>query len=134
MRHKLRLFNLVLIVVLVFIFTACTIPKTAAETTAAVTTAIGKIAYISYRDGNSEIYIMNVDGSEQVRLTNNPAEGWGPTFSSDGFKIAFTSDRYGNYEIYTMNIDGSEQINLTNNSALDMQPSFSPDGSKITFD
>ncbi len=60
---------------------------------------------------------MNVDGSEQVRLTNNPAYDWDPSFSPDGSKIAFESYRDGNDEIYIMNIDGSEQVNLTNNLA-----------------
>ena len=96
MRHKLRLFNLILIVVFIFSFTACTIPKTvtetttaettimettASETTASETTAKDKIAFVSDRDGNFEIYIMNVDGSEQVNLTNNPAVDALPSFS-----------------------------------------------------
>ena len=94
MRHKLRLLNLVLIVVFIFSFTACTTPKTAteatvttiiettaSETTTSEATTKYKIAFDSGRDGNVEIYIMNVDGSEQVRLTNNPAGDGGPSFS-----------------------------------------------------
>ena len=42
----------------------------------------GKIAFFSYRDGDYEIYVMNADGSNQTRLTNNPAgdraPSWGP--------------------------------------------------------
>ena len=45
------------------------------------TTTEGKIAFASDRDGNDEIYMINVDGSEQVRLTNNPANDWYPSFS-----------------------------------------------------
>jgi len=44
-------------------------------------TTKGKIVFTSSRDGNYEIYIMNVDGSEQVNLTNNPATDWNPSFS-----------------------------------------------------
>ena len=125
MRQKLRLLNLVLIVVFIFSFTACTTPKTATETTTAETiitettapetTAKYKIAFMSDRDGNNEIYTINVDGSEQVRLTNNPADDADPSFSPDGSKIVFYSGRDGNYEIYTINVDGSEQTNITNN-------------------
>ena len=97
------------------------------------TTTKGKIAFDSSRDGDGEIYIMNIDGSEQIRLTNNTANDWDPCFSPDGSKIAFESDRDGNFEIYIMNIDGSGQLNLTNNLADDGEPSFSPDGSKIAF-
>jgi len=45
------------------------------------TTTKGKIALASYRDGNFEIYIMNVDGSKQTRLTDNPAIDSQPVFS-----------------------------------------------------
>jgi len=131
MRHKLRLFNLILIVVFIFSLTACTIPKTVTETTTAETTIIettakDKIAFVSDRDGNFEIYIMNVDGSEQTRLTDNLDCDWAPSFSPDGSKIAFASYRDGNGEIYIMNVDGSEQVNLTNNPANDYYPSFLP--------
>ena len=91
----------------------------------------GKIAFGSLRDGDFEIYIMNADGSNQTRLTNN--RGWDPCFSPDGNKIAFVSDRDGNIEIYVMDADGSNQTNLTNNQASDGDPCFSPDGIKIAF-
>ncbi len=93
-----------------------------------------KIAFLSDRDGNSEIYIMNTDGSAQTNLTNNPAGDYNPEFSPDGTKIAFYSDRDGASEIYIMNTDGSAQTNLTNNPAADYNPHFSPDGTKITFE
>jgi len=62
---------------------------------------------------------MNIDGSEQTNLTNNPSEDCCPIYSLDGTKIAFLTNRDGNWEIYSMNIDGSEQINLTNNPDYD---------------
>ncbi len=40
----------------------------------------GKIAFFSYRDGDFEIYVMNADGSNQTRLTNNPALDMAPVF------------------------------------------------------
>ena len=51
----------------------------------------GKIVFVSNRDGNSEIYKMEYDGSHQVRLTNNAAEDLSPDWSPDGSKIAFIS-------------------------------------------
>ncbi len=92
-----------------------------------------KIAFVSVRDGNAEIYIMNIDGSKQTNVTNNPAHDDLPCLSHDGTKIAFESDRDGNFEIYIMNVDGSEQRRLTNNPAVDTDPCFSPDGSRIAF-
>jgi hypothetical protein len=93
----------------------------------------GKIAFESARDGNLEIYVMNADGSEQTRLTDNPASDSDPTWSVDGQKIAFSSNRDGNWQIYAMNADGSGQTRLTDNRANDAYPAWSPDGQKIAF-
>lgn len=101
----------------------------------------GKIAFVSFRDGNPEIYSMNPDGSEVTRLTNAaghpdiPFSGldfW-PAFSPDGKKIIFSSDRDGNLELYTMNPDGSAQTRLTDSPTGELDPVFSPDGSRIAF-
>ncbi len=95
---------------------------------------ISKIVFASYvGEGNSEIYIMNADGSGQTRLTNNTSDDKEPSFSANGTKIAFVSNRDGNEEIYIMNSDGSGQTRLTNNNANDNLPSLSHDGSKIAF-
>ena len=93
----------------------------------------GKIAFVTDRDGNFEIYVMNADGSGQTRLTNDPASDLGPAWSPDGTQIAFASDRDGNSEIYVMNADGSGQKRLPGDSAFDGVPAWSPDGTKITF-
>ncbi|MDP6512914.1 MAG: hypothetical protein QF878_06995 [SAR202 cluster bacterium] len=83
-----------------------------------------KIAFWSGRDGNSEMYVMNTDGSDQTRLTTNDA--WEPAWSPDGAKIAFSSHRDGDWEIYLMNADGSGQTRLTNDPAHDSSPAWSP--------
>jgi hypothetical protein len=77
-----------------------------------------KIAFVSNRDGNFEIYVMNADGSKQKRLTNNPGFDGVPSWSPDGKEIAFASDRDRNHEIYVMNADGSAQKRLTSHRAI----------------
>jgi hypothetical protein len=97
-----------------------------AQAAATAQAQAGRIAFVSNRDGNWEIYVMNADGSGVTRLTNNPANDLRPSWSPDGKHIAFVSNRDGNLEIYVMNADGSGQINLTNNPAEDWFPSWSP--------
>jgi len=95
--------------------------------------ASGQIAFISDRDRNLDIYLMNVDGPGVTRLTNNPAFDGLPAWSLDGTRIVFTSLRDGNKEIYVMNADGSNPRNLTNNPGGDDTPAWSPDGTRIAF-
>jgi len=104
-----------------------------AQVTVTLTPTQGKIAFDTDRDGNTEIYVMNPDGSDQTRITNNPAADYDPAWSFDGSQIAFVSSRDANSEIYKMNADGSGQTRLTNNAATDDQPAWSPDGSQIAF-
>ena len=91
------------------------------------------IAFATNRDGDSEIYSMNADGSGQTNLTDNPASDVHPALSPDGTKVAFATNRDGNYEIYVMDADGSSQTRLTTEAANDYQPDWSPDGAKLAF-
>jgi Tol biopolymer transport system component len=105
-----------------------------AKLTTGTTTAGAKIVFGSSRNNrNHDIYLMDTDGSNQIRITSNTAYDDQPKWSPDGRKIAFISNRDGNFEIYSMNADGTGQTRLTNNSAADGFPAWSPDGKKIAF-
>ena len=73
-----------------------------------------KIAFSSTKDGNSEIYVMDIDGRNHVRLTYDPAIDSDPALSPDGRRIAFVSRRNGRVDgIYVMD-SGWREINATN--------------------
>jgi Tol biopolymer transport system component len=97
-------------------------------------TSANNILFASDRDGDQEIYIMDVDGSNVAQLTYNSALDRSPSWSPDQSKIAFSSKRDGDFEIYTMDADGSNVVQLTHESGRDWFPSWSPDGSKIAFE
>ncbi len=81
-----------------------------------------KIAFMSNRDGNREIYVMNADGTEQTRLTNNEISDWDPVWSADSTQIAFVSDNaFGLYDIYIINADGTNLRRIVENGS---QPSW----------
>ena len=87
-----------------------------------------RIVFSSSRDGDSEIYVMNADGSGIVQLTDNMAGDLDPIWSPDGRHIAFLSGRDSERggEIYIMNADGSDQTRLTYNQRREYEITWSP--------
>ena len=92
----------------------------------------GKIAFVAFRDGNQEIYMMNADGSDERNLTNHEAEDFDPDISRDGARIAFVSKRSGGSAIYVMNSDGSD-LKEVPNTAGGLSPRWSRDGTRLAF-
>jgi Tol biopolymer transport system component len=106
------------------------------------------IVFVSWRDGNGEVYAMDADGSSPRNLTQNPAKDVRPAWSPDGRSIAFVSRRGPSSrckpgpgrcgldrqsEIYVMNADGSRKRKLTRDRGFDDYPTWSPDGRRIAF-
>ena len=92
------------------------------------------IVFVSWRDGNGEVYAMDADGSGPRNLTQHPAKDVRPAWSPNGRRIAFVSRRDGNAEVYVMNADGSGKRNLTRDRASDDDyPTWSHDGRKLAF-
>jgi Tol biopolymer transport system component len=71
-----------------------------------------RVAFMSVRDGNWEIYVVDLANPKPRRLTTNPANDGLPAWSPDGQRIAFLSDRDGIWAIHTMNPDGSGKQQL----------------------
>lgn len=94
-----------------------------------------KIAFVSNRDGNEEIYVIPADASRtETNLSRNAARDWNPTWSPDGDFIAFNSNRDGYEGIYIMRQDGTRSRPLFNGVTWnDHSPAWSPDGSRIAF-
>jgi Tol biopolymer transport system component len=110
------------------------------------------IVFTSLKDGDLDIYTMNVDGSNVKRLTNTPGYDGGPFWSHDGKRIVYrswhpTDTALTNYqdllkqrlvrpnrmEIWIMNADGSNQHRITNLGGANFAPFFTPDDKHIIF-
>ena len=93
-----------------------------------------RIVFSSTRHGRTEIYVMDADGGNQERLTNNTASDEYPTWSPDRKKIAFVSDRdSGIGQIFVMDAHGKGAIRLTDGLQEKRHLDWSPDGRKIAF-
>jgi len=91
------------------------------------------VLFDTTRDGNTELYVMNADGSEPRRITEDAGEDWGGSWSPDGTRIAFNSDRSGAMEIYVMDADGGNVRQLTFDGAPNTSASWSPDGERLIY-
>ncbi len=121
------------------LITSCTKDEEGIEKKGTEETLTGKLAFVSYDDGDGEIYVMNADGTDLVRLTNNEANDVQPSWSPYGTKIAFNSYGYKMpAEIYSMNSDGSNIVQVTHDPVGqnygEEWPSWSPNGKRIVFE
>ena len=92
-----------------------------------------RIVFTSNRDGNWDIYSMDVNGDNLLQLTDHPATDRYPACSPDGRRIAFTSERGITHDLYVMDSDGNNVIRLTQDNFFESRATWSPDGTRIAF-
>ena len=92
-----------------------------------------RIVFASNRDGDWDIYSMDVNGNNLLQLTDHPASDEYPACAPDGRRIAFTSKRDGLPDLYVMDGDGNNVVRLTNSDSPEGRPSWSPAGTTIAF-
>ncbi len=92
-----------------------------------------RLTFDSYRTGDWETFVIDVDGTGLRQLTDTPGEDGYSSWAPDGDRLALDSQRDGDYEIYVLDIDEGSFTQLTDNDAWDGDPAWSPDGERIAF-
>ena len=92
-----------------------------------------RITFYTNREGNNEIFAMNIDGSGQRNLTRHYSEDRSPSWSPDSSRITYTSNRTGFGDIYVMNANGSNPERLTDNPTWDFHSDWSPLCAKVSI-
>lgn len=95
--------------------------------------ALTKIAFVSKRTGNAEIYVMDYDGFNQHPITSYGSLSLTPRWSPDDHKLAFTSYVSGNPEILVYSLESHHLLPFPKYSGLNATPAWSPDGKKLAF-
>ncbi|MEM9494942.1 MAG: Tol-Pal system beta propeller repeat protein TolB [Pseudomonadota bacterium] len=92
-----------------------------------------KVLMSMERNGNSDVFTMDLSTRRLTRLTTNGAIDTSPTMSPNGQRVAFASDRGGSQQLYVMNANGSDQKRITFGEGRYQTPVWSPRGDLIAF-
>lgn len=92
-----------------------------------------RFAFTSTYEGNQEVYVAIIDGTEWKRLTDDTATDTHPAWSPDGKTIAFATSRWGNFEIALVSPEGDNLRRFTTAIGLDDYPCWSPDGKHLAW-
>lgn len=94
----------------------------------------GQLAYCADRNGNYDVYVIPVEGGEEVRLTTAEGLDDGPEYSPCGQYIWFNSVRSGLMQVWRMKANGTEQTQMTTDETRNSWfPHISPDGKQVIF-
>lgn len=92
-------------------------------------TRLGRVGRIA----GSDIFMVNSDGTDIRRITNDPYQDSGPVFSPDGSQIAYTSTRDGNSDVFIVDTLGTEMRRITDSPSRECCPDWSPDGTRLLY-
>jgi Tol biopolymer transport system component len=92
-----------------------------------------RLAYCAPRNGQYDIYTIDVEGGAETQLTNLPGLDDGPEYSPDGRHIWFNSTRTGLMQVWRMEADGSNPVHVVNEEANCWFPHVSPNGEWVVY-
>ncbi len=91
------------------------------------------LAYTARRNGQFDIYVIPVEGGDEIQLTNSKGLSDGPEYAPDGQFIYYNAIDSGKMEIWRMQADGGNKKQLTDDAYSNWFPHVSPDGKQFVF-
>ncbi|WP_425609109.1 Tol-Pal system beta propeller repeat protein TolB [Vibrio europaeus] len=92
-----------------------------------------KLAYVSFQNGQAEIFIMNIYTGEREKLTSYPRHNGAPRFSPDGSKLALVLSKTGSLQVYTLDLNTRKLTQITRGRSNNTEPFWHPDGKSLIF-
>lgn len=92
-----------------------------------------RLAYVSFQNGQSEIYIMNIYTGEREKLTSYPRHNGAPKFSPDGKSLALVLSRTGSLQVYILDLASRQLKQITDGRSNNTEPFWHPDGKSLIF-
>jgi TolB protein len=93
-----------------------------------------ELAFVSNRDGNNEIYLLDTTLGIEINVTRHAADDYDPAWSPDGTRVVFASNRDSNYDIYLLYNTGRDVRQLTDTPAgTNRNPAWSVDGGSVFY-
>ncbi|BCG13470.1 MULTISPECIES: Tol-Pal system beta propeller repeat protein TolB [Vibrio] len=92
-----------------------------------------KLAYVSFQNGQAEIFIMNIYTGEREKITSYPRHNGAPRFSPDGNKLAIVLSKTGSLHVYTFDLNTRKLTQITRGRSNNTEPFWHPDGKSLIF-
>jgi len=93
-----------------------------------------KLAYVSFENGNSEVYVQTLRSGARQRVSARAGVNSAPAWAPDGRRLALTlSKETGNLDVYTLDLGTQLLTRLTERGSIDTEPAWSADGREVFF-
>ncbi|EJN6826371.1 translocation protein TolB [Vibrio cidicii] len=92
-----------------------------------------QLAYVSFQNGQAEIFILNIYTGEHEKLTSYPRHNGAPRFSPDGSQLALVLSKTGSLQLYTLDLKTRQLTQITRDRSNNTEPFWHPDGKSLIF-
>ncbi len=92
-----------------------------------------KLAYVSFQNGQAEIFIMNIYTGKREKVTSYPRHNGAPRFSPDGKSLALVLSKTGSLHVYTLDLQTKKLTQITKGRSNNTEPYWHPDGKSLIF-